>query len=66
MGKITGLGGVFLRANDPVALSEWYEKHLGISCTNGFFSFSKETQRAALTVFSRAIQAISLPGNQQC
>jgi glyoxylase I family protein len=28
--KVTGIGGVFFRAKDPAALSEWYEKQLGI------------------------------------
>lgn len=29
--KVTGIGGVFFRAKDPAALSDWYEKHLGIN-----------------------------------
>jgi glyoxylase I family protein len=28
--KITGIGGVMFRAEDPEALSAWYKKHLGI------------------------------------
>ena len=27
---IVGIGGVFIRANDPEALEEWYRKHLGV------------------------------------
>ena len=30
MGKITGLGGVFIKAVDPKALVDWYQQHLGI------------------------------------
>ncbi|ANZ39803.1 hypothetical protein BBK82_30940 [Lentzea guizhouensis] len=30
MERVTGIGGVFFRAKDPAALSEWYDKHLGI------------------------------------
>ena len=30
MGKIIGLGGVFIKANDPKALADWYEQYLGI------------------------------------
>jgi predicted enzyme related to lactoylglutathione lyase len=30
MAKAVGLGGVFFRARDPKALSQWYETHLGI------------------------------------
>ena len=28
--RVTGIGGVFFNANDPVALRAWYERHLGI------------------------------------
>ena len=31
MGKITGIGGLFFRSKDNKALSQWYEKHLGLS-----------------------------------
>jgi len=30
MGRVTGLGGVFFKAENPEKLYEWYEKHLGI------------------------------------
>ena len=30
MAKAVGVGGVFLKARDPKALSAWYETHLGI------------------------------------
>lgn len=30
MRKVTGLGGVFFKANDPGRLYQWYEKHLGL------------------------------------
>jgi predicted enzyme related to lactoylglutathione lyase len=30
MARVTGIGGIFLRARDPKALSAWYVKHLGI------------------------------------
>ncbi|WP_018127176.1 VOC family protein [Balneola vulgaris] len=28
--RVKGIGGVFLKADDPKATSEWYKKHLGI------------------------------------
>lgn len=28
--RVTGIGGVFLKADDPQATREWYSKHLGI------------------------------------
>lgn len=31
MKRVTGIGGIFLKAKDPVALRAWYEKHLGIA-----------------------------------
>jgi predicted enzyme related to lactoylglutathione lyase len=33
MAKVTGLGGVFLRARDPKTLTAWYAEHLGLSVT---------------------------------
>ena len=30
MAKAVGVGGVFLKARDPKALSQWYETHLGL------------------------------------
>ena len=29
MAKITSIGGLFFRANNPEQLTAWYEKHLG-------------------------------------
>ena len=30
MARVTGIGGIFLRARDPKSLSAWYAQHLGI------------------------------------
>jgi predicted enzyme related to lactoylglutathione lyase len=30
MKRVTGIGGVFIKANDPTALGAWYKTHLGI------------------------------------
>src|SRR5947199_3872314 len=30
MERVTAIGGVFLRAQDPVALAAWYGEHLGL------------------------------------
>jgi predicted enzyme related to lactoylglutathione lyase len=30
MARVTGIGGIFIRARDPKALGEWYAQHLGI------------------------------------
>jgi predicted enzyme related to lactoylglutathione lyase len=34
MARVTGIGGVFLRARDPKSLSAWYVKHLGITLSD--------------------------------
>ncbi len=31
MQKVTGIGGVFIKAKDPKNLTAWYQKHLGIN-----------------------------------
>jgi catechol 2,3-dioxygenase-like lactoylglutathione lyase family enzyme len=30
MERVTGIGGIFIRANDPKGLVEWYRDHLGV------------------------------------
>ena len=50
MAQVTGIGGVFLRAGDPESLCAWYEKHLGITLRDGHFAFTKDAQRADITV----------------
>ena len=30
MKRVTGIGGIFIKANDPAALGAWYKRHLGI------------------------------------
>jgi predicted enzyme related to lactoylglutathione lyase len=46
MASITGFGGIFLRANDPKALYQWYERHLGLVKSEGSFAFPASAQRA--------------------
>jgi predicted enzyme related to lactoylglutathione lyase len=46
MASITGFGGVFLRADDPKALYQWYEQHLGLVKADGAFGFPASKQRA--------------------
>jgi hypothetical protein len=39
--RVTGIGGVFIKAKDPVKLRAWYKIHLGIDVkTWGGASFS--------------------------
>ena len=46
MASITGFGGVFLRSDDPKALYQWYERHLGLVKADGAFAFPGPTQHA--------------------
>jgi predicted enzyme related to lactoylglutathione lyase len=39
MSKVTGIGGVFFKSEDPEQLYTWYEKHLGISRKDGYVAF---------------------------
>ena len=34
MARVTGIGGVFLKARDPKALAAWYAEHLGLTLTD--------------------------------
>ncbi len=44
---VVGIGGIFFRANDPEALQEWYQKHLGMVTDDAF----QWMQQAGPTVF---------------
>jgi lactoylglutathione lyase len=37
MKRVTGIGGIFFRCKDPVAVRNWYSKHLGLA-TNDYGS----------------------------
>ena len=53
MKKVTGIGGVFFKANDPKALAEWYEKHLGIEFGGKVYaSFQFQEHEKGSTAFS--------------
>ncbi len=32
-GRVTGIGGLFIRSKDPARLAAWYRDHLGIAAT---------------------------------
>lgn len=60
MARVTGIGGVFFKAHDPKALSEWYAKHLGLALEPWGGAILKWPQDAAadggLTVWNLAEQ----------
>ena len=45
---VTGIGGLFFRAQDPDALKQWYCEHLGVGCGD----YGMWEQQAGTTVFS--------------
>lgn len=45
---VNGIGGVFIRAHDPAALTAWYREHLGIT----HYSEKVWEQHAGPTVFT--------------
>lgn len=60
-GKVVGIGGVFLRTDDPQKLSAWYREHLGIVATNagepdadGNWSWRQEAGETVYSFFPRA------------
>lgn len=38
MEKVSGIGGIFFRADDPDALRDWYKTHLGIDGGDDFWN----------------------------
>ncbi len=44
MARITGFGGMFLRTQDPEALYQWYEQHLGLVKSEGSCAFAAPAQ----------------------
>lgn len=52
MEKVTGIGGVFFRANDPSELSAWYEQNLGVSPVPANYDSMPWSQEAGPTVFA--------------
>ena len=56
MDRVTGIGGVFFKADDPEQLYQWYEKHLGIKREHGFVGFrwrgEKDPKEEGITVWS--------------
>lgn len=49
MSKVDGIGGVFLKANDPAKLARWYEDHFGLA-----LSCWEEGKNYGLELFQRA------------
>jgi predicted enzyme related to lactoylglutathione lyase len=57
MTKVTGIGGIFIKANDAKALAAWYDKYLGVPFGENLYVDYKWTNEnnpdvAGHTVFS--------------
>ena len=56
MKRVTGIGGIFFKADDPERLAAWYREHLGIAIAAGesYFSFNWRDDRDGdgMTVWS--------------
>jgi glyoxylase I family protein len=52
MEKVSGIGGLFFRAADPVGLARWYERHLGISLFPTDYNAKPWTQEAGPTALA--------------
>jgi len=52
MEKVTGIGGVFFKADSPTALSEWYEKHLGVTSPPSTYEMNPWHQESGATIFA--------------
>jgi catechol 2,3-dioxygenase-like lactoylglutathione lyase family enzyme len=57
MKRVTGIGGVFFKSDDPDKMYQWYEKHLGIKRDpDGYVAFhwrgDPDTEEKGLTAWS--------------
>jgi len=46
---VTGIGGLFFRSRDPVALGRWYQEHLGVKLTPSSYEELPWQQEAGLS-----------------
>lgn len=55
MQRVTGLGGIFFKANDPKALGAWYRDHLGLDVTDwggAIFNWGGPGSEPGMTIWS--------------
>ncbi|WP_241973867.1 VOC family protein [Aliidiomarina iranensis] len=49
--RVLGFGGFFFKAEDPAALAQWYEEHLGVTKTPTTYEEEPWNQEGGNTVF---------------
>ena len=55
MKRVTGIGGIFFKSNDPKALGAWYRDHLGLEVTNwggAIFEWGGPGSEQGMTIWS--------------
>ncbi|HEY6304317.1 MAG TPA: VOC family protein [Terriglobales bacterium] len=66
MEKVTGIGGLFFRAQDPAAaLARWYQEQLGVALTPSSYEELPRQQEAGPTAFSPFPVASDYFGNSK-
>jgi predicted enzyme related to lactoylglutathione lyase len=63
--KVTGIGGLFFRADNSSELAVWYEKHLGVSLVPGDYEQEPWMQESGPTVFAPFDKETDYFGNAQ-
>jgi predicted enzyme related to lactoylglutathione lyase len=52
MPRVTGIGGIFFKCEDPTAQQAWYQKHLGVPADCQFKWKECDTDKPATTVWA--------------
>ena len=65
MERVTGIGGLFFRAKDPVALGRWYQQHLGIDLVPTDYDQKPWSQEAGPTAFAPFAHDTDYFGNME-
>ena len=63
--RVQGIGGFFFRAKDPKKLSEWYERHLGVTRVPETYDLLPWRTNAGTTVFAPFREDTSYFGDQR-
>ena len=60
MKRVTGIGGIFFKARDPVALREWYRQKLGIDVQSwGGTAFEASGRETAWAIFPATAESFA-------
>lgn len=62
MKRVTGIGGIFFTARDPVALRAWYKKHLGVDVQEWGGAAFRWTDEAGRPVGGTTIWSVAADG----